>query len=79
MEREKLMNIYAPKGHKVTITESSIKNGSNYWREQANKFLKVGAVYTVEKIDVRGFSSTVFLQEFPEQPFNTVNFVDAEI
>jgi len=72
------MDMFADKGHKVTVTEQSINNGYEYDKQKAQKFLKVGGIYTVENTDVENFSSTVELQEFPGQNFNTVNFVDVK-
>ena len=71
------MKLYAEKGHRVTVTEQSIKNGYDYDKEKAEKFLKVGKVYTLESMEVHNWSSTVKLQEVPNQEFNIVNFVDA--
>ena len=71
------MKLDAEKGHRVTVTEQSIKNGYDYDKEKAEKFLKVGKVYTLESMEVHNWSSTVKLQEVPNQEFNSVNFVDA--
>ena len=71
------MKLYAEKGHKVTVTEQSIKNGYDYDKQKAEKFLKVGEIYTIEKMEVHNLSSNVVLQELPEENFNSVNFVDA--
>ncbi len=74
--QQKSMNIYAEKGHKVTVTEQSIINGHDSDKKKAKKFLKVGGVYTVESMEVYSWSSTVKLQEIPNQEFNSVNFID---
>ncbi len=71
------MKLYAEKGHKVTVTEQSIKNGYDYDKEKAEKFLKVGEIYTIEKMEVQNWSSVVTVQELPEERFNSVNFIDA--
>jgi hypothetical protein len=34
----------------------------------------VGAEFTVEETEISGFSTTLYLREFPEEWFNTVNF-----
>jgi hypothetical protein len=46
--------------------------------EKARHFLKVGQVYTVERMDVHDWSSSVVLQEFPNIEFNSVHFIDAK-
>ena len=66
----------AKKGHKVTVTERSIGNGYPLDEEKARHYLKVGRVYTVERMDVHDWSSTVLLQEIPGVEFNSVHFVD---
>lgn len=71
------MKIYAQKGHKVTVTEDSIKNGYDHDVKKAEMFLKVGQVYTIENMQVNNWSSTVKLKEIPNQEFNSVNFIDA--
>ncbi|MCC6516912.1 MAG: hypothetical protein IT275_11220 [Chitinophagales bacterium] len=72
------IKLYAEKGHKVTVTEKSIKNGYDFDIENVNKYLKVGEIYTVEEMDVYDFHSTVLLQEIPNVYFNSVNFIDVD-
>jgi hypothetical protein len=72
------MSLEAKTGHKVTVTKESIKNGSDYDRENAAKYLEVGKVYTVEDLDVHDWSSSVILQEIPNQEFNSVHIIDEE-
>lgn len=43
-------------------------------RERRKKLFKVGEVYTVDNVEVGGYSSTVALKEFPDKSFNTVFF-----
>lgn len=73
------MKLYAEKGHKVCVTEHSIKNGHDFDKEQVKKYLKVGQFYTIEKMDVYDFNSNVVLEEFPELIFNSVNFIDINL
>ena len=75
---EPSMSMYAQKGHKVTVTEKSIANGYPLDEEKARHYLKVGKVYTVQRMDVHRWSSTVVLQEFPGIEFNSVHFIDAK-
>lgn len=73
---EPSMSIDAKKGHKVTVTEKSIANGYPLDEEKARHYLKVGKVYTVARMDVHNWSSTVILQEIPGVEFNSVHFID---
>lgn len=73
------MNIYAKKGDKVTVTEDSIKSGYKCDIEKAEKYLKVGNIYTVEKTNVFSSYTEVYLQEFPDIEFNSVQFIDSKI
>lgn len=68
------MNIYAPTGTLVTITESSAKNGYIPDKQQIEKHCKIGEVYQVSRTVVHSSSSEVYLKEFPGVGFNTVNF-----
>ncbi len=72
---ERTMDIYAKKGTLVMVTEKSAKKGYESDSEHVKKHLTIGQVYTVEKTFVEPFSSEVFLVEFPNILFNTVNFV----
>ena len=71
------MKLHAEKGHNVTVTEQSIQNGYDYDINKAKKFLKVGEIYTIDRMEVHNWSSSVVLQEVPKESFNSVNFVDA--
>lgn len=70
------MNIFALNGHKVKVTEQSAKNGYDYNSEQIRKCLTIGEIYTIEKTIVMPSSTTIYLQEYPDTPFNSVNFED---
>jgi hypothetical protein len=72
------MNIYALKGHKVKVTEQSSISGWDGDSEKVKKHLEIGKEYTVEKTHVHQSSTDVFLQEFPDMHFNSVNFVDVK-
>lgn len=41
------------------------------------RLLTVGAVYTIEAVDIGESATTVYLLEFPNVPFNSVMFDDA--
>lgn len=75
---EPSMSVNAQRGHKVTVTERSIANGYPLDEEKARRYLKVGQVYTVERMDVHDWSSTIVLQEIPGVEFNSVHFIDAK-
>jgi hypothetical protein len=70
------MNIYAKKGHKVTVTEQSFKNGNNRDKKRAAAHLKPGNVYTVNRTEVHNFHTNVFIEEIPGIIFNSVQFED---
>jgi len=65
------LNIYSKKGAKLIYLD---KNGYDTQREEANKFLKKGEIYTVDHVDIFKSTSTVFLKEFPGMGFNMVMF-----
>ena len=68
------MDIYAEEGYKVTVTETSINHGYSHDKQKANKYLKSGGVYTVERTEVGGWHTDVWHKEFPEISFNSVHF-----
>jgi hypothetical protein len=70
------MNIYAKEGDKVIVTEEGIGNGYDGDKRHAEKYLEVGNIYTIDSIEVSGWSTVVNLKEFPEQCFNSVHFED---
>jgi hypothetical protein len=72
------MNIYAKKGHRVTVSKESIHNGNEYDANLAKKYLKIGGSYTVERTVVQNWQSIVVLEQFPEIEFNTSTFVDVD-
>ena len=70
------MHIFALKGFKVIVTETSAKNGLSYHREQVSRHLEIGKEYIVEKTEVHESNTDVWLQEFPDIIFNSSNFED---
>lgn len=74
---QKSMTAPAPNGHKVKVTETSFKNGWDHKRDHVEKFLKVGGLYTVERTEMHSWHTKVWLQEIPNEEFNSVNFEDA--
>lgn len=69
------MNIYTEKGVKIVYLGTG---GYDSDKEHANKYLKVGEIYTVISIDVYDWSSEVCLEEVPNVYFNTVHFEDVK-
>jgi len=68
------MNIYAQKGSRVRFLN---RNGHDGEAEEACEAgLNELAVYTVEKTEVGGWHTDVYLLEFPGKPFNSVLFED---
>ncbi len=72
-----MMNIYALRGHKVRLINTS--SGYYYQTERAEKYLKVGEVYTVDYTEVHSESTDVVLQEVPGVEFNSTCFEDVEL
>lgn len=66
------MNIYAPKGTKVRFLNF---NGQEWERQKAATVFDTEKEYTVERIDVGGFSSDVYFEEVAG-PWNTVMFLE---
>ena len=71
------MDIYAKNGDKVIVTKETINNGTEKDKEKAKRLLEIDKEYTVEKTIVRGWSTIVYLKEFPNEQFNSVSFIDA--
>lgn len=72
------MEIFAIEGYKVIVTERSKNNGYDYDKEQVNRYLEVGKVYEVERTEVGRSHTDVYLKEFPDVNFNSVNFEGVE-
>ena len=49
-------------------------NGLEFDREIANAYLRIGETYTVDEIHVGRSSSSIWLAEVPDMPFNSVLF-----
>ena len=72
------MNIYAIPGTKVKVTEQTAQNGLLGDKEQVQKLLDIGKIYTVAYTEVGQSRTTVYLQELPGEKFNSVNFIEVE-
>ncbi|MDB5264665.1 MAG: hypothetical protein JWN64_236 [Parcubacteria group bacterium] len=70
------MNLEASKGDRVVFALLE-RHGGESDREHALRHLTFGETYTVNRMRVGGASSDVYLDEFPNIPFNTVLFLDA--
>ena len=70
------MNIYALKGHKVRLVYTEM--AYHYQTEDIKKHLKLGDIYIVEKTEVYGEFTNVYLQEVPGISFNSTAFEDVE-
>lgn len=70
------MNIHAKKGSKVVVTEKTKNSGYSIDAERVAKHLEVGKPYTVDRTDVSGWRTDVYLEEVPGVSFNSVNFED---
>jgi len=74
------MNIYALEGFNVTVAQDpgngSVRGGDESDKELVGKYLEVGREYTVERTEVHGWHTEVFLREVPGVAFNSTNFED---
>lgn len=68
------MNIYSEPGSSVVFTA---RGGYDSQQERAKEILELGATYIVEKIEVGGWSSEVWLAGYSEG-FNTALFDNLE-
>jgi len=50
------------------------ENGYENERAKAAEVLGFNQAYQIESVSVGSFSSTIFLKDFPGQPFNSVMF-----
>ena len=66
------MDIYSKVGTKVIFAYPD--SGYPHHQKTAAEHLELGRVYTVERIDVGGFHTDVFLAEVPGVAFNSVLF-----
>jgi len=69
------LNIYTPPGRKVRFMNA---NGHDGEKEEACLYLQEGAVYTLLKADIYRYRTEIYLEEFPEIPFNSVMFANVK-
>lgn len=69
------MDIYSGPETRVRFTGYG---GYEYHKEHARKFLTVDGIYTVERTDVGGWHTDVYLKEFPGEGFNSVMFAEVQ-
>lgn len=62
-------------GDKITVTRESLKNGYTSHSETAIKYLQIGEIYNVQKVDIDAWHTDVYLEEFPGVAFNSVCLV----
>lgn len=72
-------SIYSKPGTEVTTDELHITWGYESDKKKAEMYLKPNEIYTIDKIDVHDFSTTVYLKEFENIGFNSVHFISPEI
>lgn len=70
------MNIYAKCGDTVLVTKETAHNGYDSDKEKVEQYLQIGKLYTISETDVHSSSTTVYLKEFPDLSWNSVNFID---
>lgn len=66
------MNIYSTKGSKIIFKHENYGYSSH--QETAKKHLKLGEIYTVNRTDIGGSHTDVYLDEVPNVAFNSVMF-----
>lgn len=66
------MNIHAKKGEKVIFKYPTA--GHKHDHELVKKYLSLNEIYTVERTIVSEYHTDVYLEEFPNVAFNSVNF-----
>lgn len=64
--------IHSENGSQVMVR--TFNAGHEHERDEAKQLLKIGNIYTVDSISVGGFSSRIYLKEFPRKSFNSVFF-----
>ena len=69
------MRVNAPKGQKVRYLD---EHGYESDLITARRYLVKDNEYTVEKTDVGSWRTSVYLQEYPDIPFNSVHFEELE-
>lgn len=72
------MDINTKPGTKVTVTETSIRNGLSYDEDVAREYLKIGGIYTILTTNIEGWHTDVWLVEIPDMSFNSVSFEDID-
>lgn len=75
------VNIYDPPGTKVMgeFNEAGIITGGyGHHKLHAQKYIKPGIVYELERADIGGWHTDFYLKEFPGIGFNPVHFVYPE-
>ncbi len=70
------MNIYANKGSLVLVTKETAHNGYDSQKKDVEEYLQIGKLYTIHKTIVHSSSTEIFLDEFPDKSWNSVNFID---
>jgi hypothetical protein len=73
---EKEVDIHAKKGTKVKLYMKDGKVGAGYdcQGERALKYLIPETIYHIKEIKVYNWNTDIYLEEFPELPFNFVMF-----
>jgi hypothetical protein len=73
------MDIYAQEGHKVIFNKPEAGWDGEVRatkRLMEDGIIELGKIYTVDHVDVGGWTSYVHLKEIPNRDFNTVQFSD---
>ncbi len=68
------MSIYALPGHKVKLKENYMMMGYGHDKDNIQRHLKLGEIYTVEETMVFSSTSYVYFEEVPGISFNPIQF-----
>lgn len=75
------INIDSPKGTKVKgifNDQGQIMHGYDFDQKRAMEYLKPNVVYTIDHTVIYDWRTNVYLEQFPNIPFNSVHFAYAE-
>ena len=75
------MDIFARPGTKVSFRRECVSVENIRWGSHVEPLplLNDGQIYTVQYTDVHSMHTKVFLDGFPEKPFNSIWFEDADM
>jgi len=70
------MDIYSKQGSKVMVTSSTVSNGYTSDSDRVRELCEIDKPYTINHTEVGRYMTDIYLEEFPNIRFNSVNFVN---